>query len=377
MIDYIDEYINTVMFNDNTTNSSFNNTSYNTFKGIIQRRFIYSIISICFCLFIVISYIILCIQVCLINKNKRNASYVEETYSTSSELKEKVGLGNHFMFSVIVSNILASVVPIIFYVVTYEFDFGNSNRVHMFNSSCPILGFLHNYLDLISVCWVSALMNLFYKSTIIIEFKKGEEIKQYIYGLLYSVLAPLVITLPPFLLNKDYYYGYADSYCSLNYNNSQGESVYDDGVAICKYAITFFVMLNLIVNLYQLIKVIIHYRKRLQILKEQQNKEYKVIRLYVIIFICFPIHLIITRLFKTTNRLIGNLITEHIGNKMIIPEISSFVSCTNGCITSLLCCYFFRNVYTCKIWNKSKLDERVKDISMKDSLIQSFDEEAI
>ena len=56
------------MFNDNTTNSSFNNTSYNTFKGIIHRRFIYSIISICFCLFIVISYIILCIQVCLINK---------------------------------------------------------------------------------------------------------------------------------------------------------------------------------------------------------------------------------------------------------------------------------------------------------------------
>lgn len=376
MIDYIDEYINTVMFNDNTTNSSFNNTSYNTFKGIIQRRFIYSIISICFCLFIVISYIILCIQVCLINKNKRNASYVEETYSTSSQSKEKVGLGNHFMFSVIVSNILASVVPIIFYVVTYEFDFENSNRVHMFNSSCPILGFLHNYLDLISVCWVSALMNLFYKSTTIIEFKKGEEIKQYIYGLLYSVLAPLVITLPPFLLNKDYYYGYADSYCSLNYNNSQGESVYN-GVDICKFAITFFVMLNLIVNLYQLIKVIIHYRKRLQILKEQQNKEYKVIRLYVIIFICFPIHLIITRLFKTTNRLIGGLMTDHIGNNMIIPEISSFVSCTNGCITSLLCCYFFRNVYTCKIWNKSKLDERVKDISLKDSFIQSFDEEAI
>ena len=275
------------------------------------------------------------------------------------------------MFSVIVSNILASVVPIIFYVVTYEFDFGNPDRVNTFNSSCPILGFLHNYLDLISVCWVSALMNLFYKSTTIIEFKKGEEIKQYIYGLLYSVLAPLVVTLPPFLLNKGYYYGYADSYCSLNYN-FQDKEIYND-VAICKFAIAFFVMLNLIVNLYQLIKVIIHYGKRFKILKEQQNKEYKVIRLYVIIFICFPIHLIITRLFKTTNR----LITQHIENKMIIPEISSLVSCTNGCITSLLCCYFFRNVYTCKIWNKSNLDECVKDITIKDSLVQSINEGAI
>lgn len=92
----------------------------------------------------------------------------------------------------------------------------------------------------------------------------------------------------------------------------------------------------------------------------------------MIIFIYFPIHLIITRLFKTTNRMIGNLITNHIGSDMIIPEISSFVSCTNGCITSLLCYY-----YTCKICNKSNLDERVKDIPMKDSLVQSFDEEAI
>jgi hypothetical protein len=118
------------------------------------------------------------------------------------------------MFSVIVSNILASVVPIIFYAVTYEFDFSNSSRVNMFNSSYLILGFLHNYLDLISVWWVSALMNLFYKSTTIIDFKQGEKIKQYLYGLLYSVLAPLVVILPPFLLNKVYYYGYADSYCS-------------------------------------------------------------------------------------------------------------------------------------------------------------------
>lgn len=97
----------------------------------------------------------------------------------------------------------------------------------------------------------------------------------------------------------------------------------------------------------------------------------------MIIFIYFPIHLIITRLFKTTNRMIGNLITNHIGSDMIIPEISSFVSCTNGCITSLLCCYFFRNVYTCKIWNKSNLDECVKDITIKDSLVQSINEGAI
>ena len=370
MIDYIDEYIHTVMFNDDPTNSTFTQDSYEKYSGIIQRRFIYSIISICFCLFIVISYLILCIQVCLINKKKRSASFVEETYSTTSaESKERVGLGNHFMFSVIVSNILASVVPIIFYIVTYEFDFNSSSRIDMFNKSCPILGFLHNYLDLISVCWVSALMNLFYKSTTIIEFKKGETIKQYIFGLLYSVLAPLVVTLPPLLINRNYY-GYADSYCSLNYN-SQDTKIHDD-VAIFKYVIVFFVMLNLIVNLFQLIKVIIHYRQRLKILKEQKNQEYKVIRLYVIIFICFPIHLIITRLFKSTNR----IIVEHTGNEndMIIPEISSFVSCTNGCITSILCCYFFRNVYTCKVWNKTNLDERVKDIPMKDSLVQSFDE---
>ena len=371
---YVDEYINTFMFNDDPNSNYFNATSYETFKGIIQRRFIYSIISICFCLFIVIAYIILCIQVYLIKKKQRELSYLEETASNSSEIKEKVGLANHFMFSVIVSNILASIVPIVFYVVTYNFNFdeeGLEERLLKFDNRCSILGFLHNYLDLVSVCWISALMNLFYKSTTINEFKKGEEAKQYIFGFLYSMFAPLVVTIPPFFINKNIY-GYADSYCSLNYH-SKAQFLLNK-VELFKILITSFLMLNLIINVYQLIKVTIHYRKRLKILKQQQNKEYKVISLYVFIFICFPIHLIITRFFKSLNRYIDNMVTTSFGADMLVPEMSSFISCTNGCITSLLCCYFFRNVYTCKIWKKSNLDGVSKEIAMTESLMQSFDE---
>jgi hypothetical protein len=203
------------------------------------------------------------------------------------------------MCSVIVSNILASIIPIVFYVITSNKDFESPVILKTFNNRCIILGFLHNYLDLVSVCWISALMFLFYKSTTIIEFKKGEETKQYIFGFLFSMFAPLIVTIPPFFINKNIY-GYADSYCSFNYHSS---GVVFEWVELFKILITVFIMLNLAANLFQLIKVTIYYRKRLKILREQQNKEYKVIRLYVFIFIFFPIHLIIIRLFKSLNRI--------------------------------------------------------------------------
>lgn len=335
---------------------------------------------------LIILYIILCIQVHLNKKKKSQLSFFEEGSSNTNESQapEKVGLGIHFMFSLILSNLLASIIPIVFYTETNKLNIKNETIVeeeekekiiYFLNHTCIIFGFFHYYLDLVSVCWITILMNLIYRSTYTVEFKKGEEKKTYLIGFGYSMFTPLVLTIIPLIMsfwseNSYKIYGYADSYCSLNYTFRQKVVNVFLGLFIA------FMMSNLIMNLYQLIRVIIHYQKRLKILKEQNNKEYKVITIYLIIFICFPIHLVITRIFKSLNRFFSQAIMSAGGNKRPLQEINTFFSCFNGAFLSIFCCYFFRGVFSCKCCNNdSKLAEPSVEIPIKSSLLKELDDD--
>lgn len=316
----------------------YNNTS------LIFRRCIYSITSICFCFFIIILYLILCIQVFRRRRKTRGSVFHKSITSSEPEIQapqDKIGLGSHFMFSLIISDLLCSIIPILFYILTSSKKEDEASLLSFLKTlPCKVLGFFHNYLDLMSVCWTTVLMNLFYKSTFTVEFRPGEEKKSYVKGFLYSIVSPLCLTVPAFIWDV---YGFADTHCSLNdFDDSLEKNVF-------KYMIAAFFGVNLIVNLAQLVRVIHHYRKRLKIFKGKHTKEYKVILLYVIIFYCFPIYLIVSRVFKGLNREInqrgGSIFTG-------LKEIGSILTCLNGGFNSLLCCYFFRGVYTCKCCNR-------------------------
>lgn len=107
-------------------------------------------------------------------------------------------------------------------------------------------------------------MNIFYKETFSEKFKPGEDTKSYIFGFLYAMRSTLFFTIPPFLFN---HYGLSDTHCSLNFfeeNNLKN---------VFKYLIVVFFRIKLMINLFQLIKVIYHYRNILKIKKGKHLKD--------------------------------------------------------------------------------------------------------
>ena len=325
-------------------------------KGIALDRMICSFISIGSCVGIIIIYFTLCIQVCL--KKKRSGKQQGLQINNSIESQDKIGLGSHFMFFLILSNFLESFVPIIFYIYYKDYVAEKGDPL------CTTLGFFHNFLDLCAICWTLVIVQLFKTSTQITEFAPGQEKKFFIFACLYSILVPLVFTLSPFLLNLisgKYVYGDADTHCSFYYKDASWITV----------TFSAFVFLNIAYIVFLLWKVRKYYTKKLNLL-EKGSEDYQVFRIYVLVFKIFPFILIISRVLKGFSRgiqyYVSLLFNFNLPQNILLTVnyIAATLFCLNGLFNSLVCIYFFRSVFQCK-------NDREKGLST--SLVTIRDEE--
>ena len=307
-------------------------------KDIILTRMICSCISIVFCFGMIIIYIVLCFQV-RHNKKKelKGKDDCEKTDITSNN-NQKIGLGSHFMFCLILSNFFSSIIPIIYYVAEQNNKFDSK-----VTPLCTALGFFHNFFDLCAVCWTSVIVKLFLTSTRINEFVPGQEKKTMVISTLYSIIFPFLFTTIPFCTKEPY--ANADTHCSFYYAETLQEK--NEHPIPWNYVFSVFVFLNLLYNCYCLFHVIRYYSNKIKNYMKD-SKDYKVIKRYVNVFRIFPLVLILSRLAKGLNR--GVITLFSIDNETILAIISyagSILYCSNGLVNSLICVYFFRGVFTC------------------------------
>jgi len=119
-----------------------------------------------------------------------------------------------------------------------------------------------------------------------------------------------------------------------------------------RFTLVSVLILNLVFNLFCLIKTHKFYSDKLKTLKNQDKKEYKSFIIFVWVFRIFPIVIFISRLYKSgANTLIGWVDKK---NKeydktsvYIIEYINSFIFASNGIFISLACLIFFRGIFIC------------------------------
>lgn len=279
-----------------------NNNNFNDFdNSLILTKNILSLISFFACFLFIILYLYLLIQV-KICKSENNSH-------------KNIGLGSNYMLMLIISNLLGTIPEIIlFYSLT--------NKT-MNDGKCALIGFFRNYFELCCVSWISMITYLFYSSTLPYQNNINTEMKQIIFGIVYAFIIPLIFVLIPYF-NNNFEYD-ETSKCSFQKK-------------IC-FSGVLFVIIVLINGSLQLIALFFaykFYKEKLNLLKEQNEEEYKLLRIYVWIFFLFPFYLVISRIIKLLARL-NNFF-------LFCAEISFALS---GFFDSFICFFFIKGALPC------------------------------
>ena len=368
--------------NGNNTNNKTNNILMDeSDENIIKLRAIFSSVSSIFCLFLIIVYIILCFQkkLNLCSKKDNNNAPIElldnerENNSKSSNSKRKnnnknnnIGLGSNFMFLLTLSNFLGAIFEIFFYFYYIDkkddfeknyikenpnepYDDKKWNFIYKeFNDDnlCQILGFVHNFFDLFSICWITMLTLLFYHSINLSNEMQYKENKYLTIGFIFSFVSCIIFCGLP-LITKSY--GFGRYYCSFRYNEvDDKENNYNDAGEkninkVWRYSFVGISLLNTFIDVILLIITNKFYSKKLKIIKKQNIEEYNIMIIYVWVFRIFPIVLTITRIFKGFSRIYN----EHFDNEKvddIIQNINAFFLLVMGYLIPSLA-FFSSGVY--------------------------------
>ena len=338
-------------------------------ENIILVRSIFCAFSLACCLFLMIVYVILCLQrkfnICNKNENRNSNETIESDYSSIDNNKEnknnrkrKIGLGSNFMFLLTTSNFFGSLIEFLFYFYykkmllkekeSDRFSIKNYKDINNDNG-CKFFGFAHNFWDLSSVCWTTMLTLLFYCSTNLSNEMLYKGKKYLIIGFIYFIISCIIFCGLPLIKNN---YGFARFYCSFRYVefNEINENIEEERIStiIYRWSFILFIAINNLFNAYCLIKTFKFYSKKLTLIKKQNKKEYNLMLIYVWVFRIFPIVLLISRIFKGISRIIiekldgeGNLV------KNTIEYINAFLFASNGIFDSIACIFFFKGVFWC------------------------------
>jgi len=203
-------------------------------ENIILVRSIFCAFSLACCLFLMIVYVILCLQrkfnICNKNENRNSNETIESDYSSIDNNKEnknnrkrKIGLGSNFMFLLTTSNFFGSLIEFLFYFYykkmllkekeSDRFSIKNYKDINNDNG-CKFFGFAHNFWDLSSVCWTTMLTLLFYCSTNLSNEMLYKGKKYLIIGFIYCIISCIIFCGLPLIKNN---YGFARFYCSFRY----------------------------------------------------------------------------------------------------------------------------------------------------------------
>ena len=347
-------------------------------ENIILFRAVFSGVSSVFCLFLIIVYFILCFQKKFNLCFKKEVQPPIEIHSdfenssgsmlkkTQNNKKKSIGLGSNFMFLLTLSNFFGDIFEFMFYFYykdkkedlkeDYEEIYtSDENEVCMWNfiykgfnddELCKIFGFFHNFFDLFSVCWITMLTLLFYHSIKLSNEMLYKDKKYLIIGFIFSLGSCIIFCVLPSLSNS---FGFARYYCSFRYNEVS-ENNKDEGEKnlnkMWRFLFVGITSLNNILNVILLYITNNFYSKKLKAIKNQSEKEYSIMLIYVWVFKIFPIVLIITRIFKGCSR----IITEYFDNdkwEEIIQYMNSILFGCNGIFDSIACLFFFRGVFWC------------------------------
>ena len=352
-------------------NYTYDNTTDNIAinKTIIMVRSISCGVSLLPCLFLMVLYIILCLQtkfnICVKNK-KENQNYTQKNSLIEQEgenrkiktKNNKIGLGSHYMFFLILSNFLGSLFEFLFYFY-YTNMIENKKTPKEINddNTCKFYGFAHNFFDLLAVCWTTMLTYLFYCSTNLMSEILFKDKKYLIIGFLYSLLSCFIFCVIPIFLGC---YGFASYYCSFQYSyfEHKSDEIISDSF---RYSFVAMTTVNSVLNIFWLWKTNKYYSKKLKLLKKNNKKEYKLILIYVWVFRIFPIVLIISRICKGTTRVIFGLIDSQSDNssesknmmKLVFGYFNGITFASNGFFNSIACVFFFKGVFNCGSSNTS------------------------
>ncbi len=344
---------------------------YAHLENIILLRMIFSIISLIACFIIILLYILLLYQVkCSKNPNKTD----QETRNTmtdtiGSNKTNKIGLGSHYMFFLVLSNFFSSLVEGSFYLKLYSEDknkIKNDQYYSNFSQSiyCKGYAFFHNFFELCGICWTTMITSLFYHSTKIV--RSVSQKKQMANSFAYSIISSLFISILPIIFGG---YGFAYTHCSFVkeefLEGSNKNKVYTLSF-IFGTLLTIFIGINFLFNIYALFKSYSYYKKKIKQLKDQNESEYSSLKIYVYLFFIFPIILSITRFLKLCQFGVDILKEESLNDiELILIYINSILYCLTGTFDSGFCIFFFRGVYrTCCDKNENELLDSLESNSI-------------
>ena len=316
------------------------------------------------CFLLMVVYFILCFQVkfnvCTKNEGDDSKSLLDNEMSLEDEQKNennnkkgKIGLGSNFMFLLTVSNFFGSFFEFLFYFYYINFkiegNYNNNNLCQLYgdinsNKNCSLFALAHNFFDLFTICWISMLTLLFYRSTNLSNEMLYHDTKYLIIGFIFSVSSCLIFCVIPYATGS---YGFARFYCSFRYREYKDE---EEKLSTFIYRLSFivFTVLNNLFNAFCLIKTFRYYSKKLALIKKKNKKEYKLMLIYVWVFRIFPIVLLISRFFKGISRvIIERLDGEGQAVKSVIEYINAFLFASNGIFDSIACIFFFKGVFWC------------------------------
>ena len=333
-------------------------------ENIIFVRAIFCAISLVCCFFLMIIYMILCLQVkfnmCRKNENNDSNDIIENDYSSEISIPKennndkdtkKIGLGSNYMFLLTLSNFFGSLFEFLFYFYYKKMiekdgrSFNNDKYMEINDDKvCHFFGFSHNFWDLSSVCWTTMLTLLFYRSTNLSNEMLYRDKKYLSIGFIYLIISSIFFSIIPYI-NANY--GFARFYCSFRYREYKDE---EEKLSTFIYRLSFivFTVLNNLFNAFCLIKTFRYYSKKLALIKKKNKKEYKLMLIYVWVFRIFPIVLLISRFFKGISRvIIERLDGEGQAVKSVIEYINAFLFASNGIFDSIACIFFFKGVFWC------------------------------
>lgn len=348
------------------------------YSRVITLRSICSIISLISCSVIVIIYLILSFQM-LLNKCIKKANYLLEqeneidsitSFQPSANQKTKIGIGSHFMFMLILSNIISNVISLIFE-VKYKSVQPLDNKD---DTTCKALGFFETFFSLSSVCLTTLITRLFLKSTETTSLNQFQEKHEFHLGSIYTFSFSFLLSIFPLLSNS---YGNAFYQCSFNYENDK----FNFWSCLWLVFINLFVILNFVYNIISLWKVNTFYSAKMLLFQSQQkNSEYNTLRMYVIVFRVFPIVLVITRSLNIISRVV-DILYDPSGYFIVrfFVYFSSIVYCLNGMFNSVFCLYFFRGVFNLckkKVEFRETLDSMVGSLQDKATMFLNEDYES-
>ena len=334
-------------------------TFYKYLEQILFLRMIFSIISLVACFIIILLYILLFIQVKFSKNSNKNEQ--ENINSISSEglnsnKSNKIGLGSHYMFFLVISNFFGAIVEGSLYIYLNKDDIQYPKTDYFKKLSdtsyCKGYAFFHNFFELSGICWTTMITKLFYYSTQIVI--TGSQKQQMAKAFTYSFLSSFIISILPIIFGG---YGFAYTHCSFVKKDFDGGHTHTLSI-IFGTILTIFIIANALFYIYALFKSYIFYKKKIKQLKEQNEGEYSSLKVYVYLFFIFPIVLMITRIMKLIQFFVDFLDKEEwIYIVIILTYINSILYCLTGTFDSAFCFFFFRGVYkTCCNQNNQEID---------------------